>query len=115
MVASYGLSRGVSSLVTFILCNHLVKVRWVASLVVIADGAASTELSSLFCEACSICVFDMYVLFMCFVCVFFLCVHCPWVSSYDRKSSVLSSCQCVRLKILKSGHLLGLKDCCTWQ
>ena len=40
-------------------------VGWVASLVVIADGAASTELCSLFCELCFICAFDMYVLFMC--------------------------------------------------
>ena len=40
-------------------------VGWVASLVVIADGAASTELSSLFCELCFICAFDMYVLLMC--------------------------------------------------
>ena len=30
--------------------SHLVMVGWVASLVVIADGAASTELSLLFCE-----------------------------------------------------------------
>ena len=30
--------------------SHLVMVGWVTSLVVIASGAASTELSSLFCE-----------------------------------------------------------------
>ena len=50
-------------------------------MVVIADGAASTEFSSLFCELCFICVLDMYVLFMCFyvqyVRVFFLYVHMP--------------------------------------
>ena len=52
-------------------------VGWVASLAVIADGAASTELSSLFCELCFICVFDMYVLFMCCMSVFLLYVHMP--------------------------------------
>ena len=36
--------------------SHLVMVGCVASLVVIADGAASTELSSLFCELCFVCV-----------------------------------------------------------
>ena len=44
---------------------------WVASLVVIANGAACKELSSLFCELCFICVFDMiYLLFMCCMHVF---------------------------------------------
>ena len=55
-------------------------VGWVASLVVIADGAASTELSSLFRELCFICAFDMYhryVLNVLYVSVFFLCVHMP--------------------------------------
>ena len=53
--------------------SHLV-VGWVASF---ADGAASTELSFLFVN-CFICVFDMYVLFMCCMSVFFfLCVHMP--------------------------------------
>ena len=51
-------------------------VGWVASLVAIADIAASTELS-LFCE---LFVFDIYVLFMCCMPVFFLCVHKPKVS-----------------------------------
>ena len=49
-------------------------VGWLDSLVVIADSAASTELSFLLCELCSICVFDMYVLY---VCVLNLCVHMP--------------------------------------
>ena len=68
-----GLYRGVSSLVTLL---------WQPSchggmgLVVIADGAASTELSSLFCELCFICAFDMYFHVL-YVCVFFLCVHMP--------------------------------------
>ena len=44
-------------------------VGWVASLVVTSDGAASTELSSLFCELRA---FDMYVLY---VCVFLVCTH----------------------------------------
>ena len=55
--------------------SHLVMVGWVASLVVIANSAASTELSSLFCKLCFICAFDMC--FLCAVCVFFLCVHLP--------------------------------------
>ena len=61
-----------------------VMVGWVASLVVIADGAASTELSSsLVCELCFICVFDMYALFMCCMSVCFTCVYTrPWMSSY---------------------------------
>ena len=52
-------------------------VRWVASLVVIADGVASTELSSLFCELCFICAFDMYMCVFCAVClcVFLVCTH----------------------------------------
>ena len=50
-------------------------VGWVAFLVVIADGAASTELSSLFCELCFICAFDMYVLLMCCLCVSLVCTH----------------------------------------
>ena len=56
-------------------------VGWVAFLVVIADGAASTELSSLFCELCLF-VFDVCVLDVLYVqCVFILCVHMPiWVS-----------------------------------
>ena len=45
-----GLYRGVSSLGTLLYGSHLVMVGWVASLVVTADGAASTELSSLSCE-----------------------------------------------------------------
>ena len=50
----------------------------VAFLVVIADGAASAELSSLFSELCFICVFDMYVIYVLYVCMFFfLCVHMP--------------------------------------
>ena len=50
-------------------------VGWVASLVVIADGVASTELSSLFCELCLF-VFDMYVLCaVCPVCVYPVCTH----------------------------------------
>ena len=49
-------------------------VGWLDSLVVIADSAASTELSFLLCELRFICVFDMYVLY---VCVFILCVHMP--------------------------------------
>ena len=57
--------------------SHLVMVGWVASLVIIADGATSKELFALFCERCFICVFDMYVLFMCCMRVFFLCVHMP--------------------------------------
>ena len=79
-----------SSLVS--LTVRWVMVGWVAPLVVVADGAmdcgsvgsstarwshvasASTELSFLFCELCSICVFDMYVLY---VCVLILCVHMP--------------------------------------
>ena len=57
---------------------------WVASLVVIADGAASTELSSMVCELCFIRAFDMYVLFMCCMSVCFSCVYtCPRVPSYD--------------------------------
>ena len=43
---------------------------------VTANDAASTELSSLFCELFYF-VFEMYVLFMCCVSVFFLCVHMP--------------------------------------
>ena len=55
---------------------------WAASLVVIADGATSTELSSLFCEL----RFVNRVLFVCLTCMcflcavclcFFLCVHMP--------------------------------------
>ena len=52
--------------------SHLVMVGWVASLVVTADGAASTELSSLSCE-----LFYLYMTCMCFyvlyVCVFVVC------------------------------------------
>ena len=66
----------------FLYGSHLVTVGWIASLVVIADGATSTKLSSLFCELCFICVFDMYVLFMCSMSVFFflVCTHAQWVS-----------------------------------
>ena len=48
-------------------------------MVVIANGAASTEFSSLFCELRFICVFDMYVcaFYVQYVRVFFLCVHMP--------------------------------------
>ena len=45
---------------------------WVASLVVIADGATSTELSSLFCELC----FMNLVLFVCLTCMCFLRAVC---------------------------------------
>ena len=47
--------------------SHLVMVGWVASLVVTADGAASTELSSLSCE-----LFYLYMTcaFMCCMFVF---------------------------------------------
>ena len=52
--------------------SHLVMVGWVASLVVAADGAASTELSSLSCK-----LFYLYMTCMCFyvlyVCVFVMC------------------------------------------
>ena len=74
------LYHGVSSLVTLL---------WLPSchggmggpLLVLADGAASTELSSLSCELCFICVFDMYVFFMCYMSVCFSCVYtCPMVS-----------------------------------
>ena len=52
---------------------------WVASLVVIADGATSTELSSMFCELCFICVFDMHVcaFYVLYVCVFSCVYTCP--------------------------------------
>ena len=52
--------------------SHLVMVGWVASLVVIADGAASTKLSLNFVLfVCLTCAFDV-------LCVYvfpFLCVH----------------------------------------
>ena len=63
--------------------SHLVMMGWVASLVVIADDAASTELSSLFCKLylCAwhdiVCAF--YVLYVCFSCVY----TCPRVSNYE--------------------------------
>ena len=44
--------------------SRLVMVGWIASLVVIANGATSTELSSLFCELC----FVNFVLFVCLTC-----------------------------------------------
>ena len=51
-------------------------------MVVIADGAASTEFSSLFCELCFICVFDMCFLIMCFLCAVCPCVYTwPMVST----------------------------------
>ena len=69
-------------------------VGWVASLVVIADGATSTELSSLFCELCFICVFDMYVLFMCCMSVhFFLCVHKPNGCLYEYNLDLVNWCE----------------------
>ena len=39
-------------------------VGWLASLVVIADSAASTELFFLLCELRFICVLDMYMLYV---------------------------------------------------
>ena len=93
-------------------------VGWVASLVVIADDAASTELFSLFCELCLICVLDMtlYVLFMLYVC--FSCVYtCPRVSSYERMNELdhtytiasitvfACSCSVARLSKIRSSTL----------
>ena len=51
--------------------SHLIMVGWVASLVVTADGVASTELSSLSCE-----MFYLYMTcaFMCCTFVFLSCV-----------------------------------------
>ena len=48
---------------------------WVASLVVIANGATSTELSSLFC-------FVNLVLFLCLICMCFLRVVCVFSCVY---------------------------------
>ena len=73
------LYRGVSSLVT-LLWQPSCHGGWVASFVVIADGAASTELSSLFRELCSIRAFDMYVLLCALrLCVFLVCTHAKGV------------------------------------
>ena len=47
----------------------------IASLVVIVDGAASTELFSLFCEPCFMCMFDMCFLCAVCLCVFLVCTH----------------------------------------
>ena len=57
--------------------SHLVMVGWVASLVVIADGAASTELSSLSCE-----LFYLYMTCMCFY-VLYVCVFVVFTSSCE--------------------------------
>ena len=79
--------------------SHLVMVGWVVSLVVIADGATSTELSSLFCELCfvnlncSICVFDMYVL--CMSVFFFSCVYtCP-MGVYMNDLDLVNWCEVI--------------------
>ena len=79
-MASHGLYHGVSSLMTLL---------WQPSChgemgSLFGVGAASTELSSLFCELCFICAFDMYVRFLCCMSVCFSCVYtCPRVSSYE--------------------------------
>ena len=53
--------------------SHLVMVGWVASLVVTADGAASTELSSMSCEL-FYCTWHVCA-FMCCTFVFLSCVR----------------------------------------
>ena len=54
--------------------SHLVMVGWVASLVVIADDATSTELSSLSCELFYLYMTCMYF-YVLYVCVFVVCVR----------------------------------------